>query len=232
VTSVEQAIPEVNALSTGDQTFAHYPDFVCATQYVAGSGAGADFVECWHVQAAAVVRDLAIESPGGADQSEFGWGSALSGAYRFKLFQSLQSLDRVMFSVAYGEGISHYITDLNAATDTGDAVINGAGALDVLPVLAWYAAYTHHWNDSFRSTATYSQVNLDSVTPQGSGASPYRTGDYVAVNLLYHLAIEKSGGKEKKSFFTGVEYLFGRKETLSGADGDANRLLMVMAISK
>jgi hypothetical protein len=233
IASIEQALPEVSAMTAGDQTFAHYPDFVGAAQYVVGDGCGKDFVERWHLQAASVLRDLGVESPGGADQSEFGWGSALSGAYRFKLMPSLASMDRVMFSVAYGEGISHYIADLNAAADAGDAAISSAGVLEPLPVLAWYAAFTHNWNDVLRSTATYSQVSLDSTTPQGAGPSPYRIGDYIAVNLLYHRAIAKvATPKNKQNFFTGVEYLFGRKETLNSADGDANRLLWVIAISK
>lgn len=231
--SLEQAIPEIKPL-TGDRIVASHPDIVCATQYVEGYKESNTFVETWHLQFAAVFRDLGVESPGGADQHVFGWGNALSGAYRFRRNSQLETQDRVMFSLAYGEGISHYLVDLNAADDTADAVINGAGVLEALPVFAWYAAYTHNWTDYWRSTATYGSVNVEGTQPFGVTASPYESGDFVAVNLIYHSMFEITTPKEttKHNFFTGVEYLHGRKEALNGSAGDADRVMFVVAISK
>jgi hypothetical protein len=233
VTSVEQAIPEITPAVDDDDSFAKYPDMVLGGQYVEGDSICGDFVERWHVQWGTVYRDLSLESPNAATQSEFGWGTALSGAYRLPVTAGIESLDRVMFSVCYGEGISHYVTDLNAAEDTGDAVINAAGALESLPTLAWYTAYSHNWTDYLRSTATFSQVNLDSTTPLAATASPYRRGDYVAVNLVYHepFETEEPSGIKRRQFFTGVEYLYGQKETLDGAEGSASRIMLVVAIS-
>lgn len=234
VTSVEQAIPELTPVIATDKTLARYPDFICTAQYVDGDLIAGRFEELWHLQFASVFRDLALESPSGATESAFGWGTALSGAYRLRLTPNVSSLDRLMFSIGYGEGISHYFVDLNAASDTGDGVVNAAGTLEALPVLAWYTAYSHNWTDWLRSTATFSQVNLDSTTPFSATASPYRRGNYVGANLVYHEQFSSSDkpGATQQNFFTGIEYLYGTKETLNGAEGEAHRLMFIVAISK
>jgi hypothetical protein len=231
IASVEQAIPEVR-VATGDKSFSHAPDFVLATQYVEGSKGERGFEERWHVQWATVVRDIGFETPAGDDQNEFGWGTAWSGAYRFQMFSNVIPLDRVMFSVAIGEGISHYFVDLNNADDAGDAVITATG-LEALPAVGAYVAYSHNWTNSLRSTATLSHVSLDSTLPLVAPTSPYRQGTFLATNLVYHLGFIGSGPtKPKQNLFVGTEYLFGNKETLDGATGDAHRVMFVVAISK
>jgi hypothetical protein len=232
VGSVEQAKPEIRFI--GSQPFAKYPDFVCAPQYVEGRYVGTRFEELWHLQFATVFRNLGIENPNADEQNIFGWGTALSGAYRFSVNPTLTAMDRVMFSVAYGDGISHYITDINAANDAGDAVVNGAGVLESLPAFAWYVGYTHYWTDCLRSTVTYSHVDLDSVLGLGATTSPYRSGDYMAVNLLRRYSFfksEKLQVSDRRNLFVGVEYLFGKKEVLNGAEGEAQRFLFLVAIS-
>jgi hypothetical protein len=237
--SIEQAIPEINS-PPSDETFAHYPDLVIATQYVVGDYLelnaaieGKEFYERWHLQWASVGRDLGREFPNGDSENEFGWGTALSGAYRFVVNPNVMYLDRVMFSAAYGEGISHYIADLNAADDTGDAVLNTSGVLEPLPAFATYVAYTHQWTDCLRSTATLSHVHLDSTTVLGATGSPYRSGDFLAVNLVYHVILtEDKPGKKGERFYTGIEYLYGEKEALNGAEGDAHRVLFLVALRK
>jgi hypothetical protein len=235
--SIEQAIPEINS-PPGEEAFAHYPDFVAAMQYVEGDyisqnedGSDAEFHERWHLQWTSVARDLGSELPTGVDQNEFGWGTAFSGALKFRMNDCARDLDRIMFSAAYGKGISHYITDLNAADDTGDAVINTAGSLESLPAFAAYVAYTHPWNDLFRSTATLSHVNLESTTPLGAIESPYRSGEFLAINLVYHRILSPDVGTERgERFYTGIEYLFGQKEALDGSGGEAHRILFLVAL--
>jgi hypothetical protein len=233
VVSLEQPQPHIETVATSD-VFARYPDFITATQYVNGNWVGTDFYERWHLQFGSLVRDLGLENADATNQRVFGWGTSFSGAYRFQLNPCLTTSDRVMFSVTYGNGISRYITDLNNSPDSRDAVLNGAGALVSLPVLAWYAGYTHNWTDNLRSTATYSQVALNSVVPLAAAASPYRVGDYVAANLVYHMPFTITEGKEEKphNFFTGLEYLFGHKQTLDGSTGEAHRIMWVTSVSQ
>ena len=234
IASVEQSIAEIAPADDEDLTFSHTPDFVLASQYVDGVYVGDDFYENWHLQFSSVFRDLSIESPSGDSQSDFGWGTSLSGAYRLRLYDDGTPLDRAAFSVTYGQGISHYITDLNAADDTGDAVINDGGSLEALPVLAWYSAYTHSWNNVLRSTISYSRVELQSVDRLGVVASPYRTGDWAAINLVHHRVFNGpiDADTPKRTLYTGLEYLYGMKETLDGAEGAADRLMFVVVISK
>jgi hypothetical protein len=233
--SIEQAQPQiVTAPNTG--TYSHYPDFITTLQYTQGEGRGVDYIEDWHVQFGSVFRSLGLEDDADTfDQNIFGWGLSLSGTYRFYLNPDLTVRDGVFCSVTYGQGISHYIADLNAAGDTNDAVINLAGDLVTLPVLAWYAGYTHNWTDNWRSTATYSVLSLDSIVASGATFSSYRRGDYAAINLVYHDEFPVAGyedGSNTRNFYTGIEYLYGHKQTLDGETGDAHRLMWVTAISK
>ena len=231
IASAEEAIPEI-AIPDTDSTFSHTPDFVLASQYVEGSIVEGRFVERWHLQLGSVFRDLGFEEPSSEDQNVFGWGTSLSGAYKFPSLSHSGPMDRVMFSVTYGEGISHYIGDLNAANDAGDAVIDAAGTLDPLPVLAWYTAYNHYWNPCLRSTFTYSQVDLDSTIPLGAPASPYRSGQYVAGNLVRRIMFSSEPeDTSQRNIFTGIEYLYGHKDTLDGADGEANRIMVLLMIT-
>jgi hypothetical protein len=235
--SIEQAIPEIYS-PPGDEPFAHYPDLVLATQYVDGDYAlihpdqqQPQFFEAWHLQWASVLRDLGSELPTGVDQNEVGWGTAFSGAWRFPASNPLQQVDRIMFSAAYGEGISHYIADLNNA----DAVINASGDLEALPAFAAYVAYKHEWNEFWRSTVTLSHVSLDSTVPLGVTSSPYHSGDFAAINLVYHRILSPDNPAKKirgERFYTGIEYLFGKKETLDGAAGEAHRIVFLVALRK
>lgn len=219
--SFEQPQPLIVAAETED-TFARYPDVVFTARYVA--------LDQWHVQIGSVLRDLGIENETATlRDEEFGWGISLSGSYMLSSISPGRD-DRFVFSVTHGEGISRYIADLNSAVTTNDATVDVAGALTPLPVLAWYAGYTHNWSANWCSTAVYSQVTLDSVEPLNPLGSPYLEGEFVAVNLVYHRELD-FGSENMHDFYTGVEYLFGSKETFDG-DGDAFRVMWVMSISK
>jgi hypothetical protein len=235
--SLEQPQPQI-ATTDAEATFARYPDFVVAAQYVEGfmheECCKKTFYEEWHVQFASLFRSLGLENDRATFRDEvFGWGISLSGAYHFDA-GSLGSRDRIVFSATYGEGISHYITDLNAAPDTNDAFIDATGTLATLPALAWYAGFTHNWSEYLRSTATYSQVSVDTASQLTDDVSPYELGEFVAINLLYHRPFQTGQATDidDHNFYTGIEYLFGRKELLNDAEGDAQRIMWVTAISK
>jgi hypothetical protein len=228
--SAEQPQPHIQTSDTSG-VFSIYPDLIGVVQYVDGDMINNSFHEKWHLQFASIGRSLGLEDETGAfRQQVFGWGMSFSGACRFTVSPMLETKDRIVFSTTYGQGISHYITDLNAAPDTNDAVINGANALVALPVFSWYVGYRHNWTDYVRSTATFSQVNLDSIAPLSATQSPYRTGNYAGVNLVYHTAFQIAD-QSSHNFFTGLEYLYGHRETLDGATGDAHRVMWVTAIS-
>ncbi len=234
ILSLEQATPQIQVTPTTG-TFARYPDFIATIQYNDGINPGDKYYERWHLKFGSVFRSLGLEdSTNTFRQTAFGWGTSLSGSYKFNVDADHNVHDRVLFSVTYGQGISHYITDLNAAPDAFDVARTAGNVLVPLPVLAWYCGYTHNWTDCLASTLTYSQVSLDSNALTALATSPYRVGEYAGVNLLYHdnFTIRVDPTKTKNlTFYTGLEYLFGHKETLNGADGDSHRIMWVTAIT-
>ena len=232
IASLEQPLPQIPTDPT-TSTFAHYPDLVATAQWVQGDWIDCSFAERWHLQFSSVLRDLGRETAAAVDDHAFGWGAALSGSFRFPVNDCLESLDRFAFSITYGEGIAHYIVDLNAATDAHDAVITNVGDLQSIPVFAWYVGYTHNWRDDLRSTVTYSRVSVDNPAAPTTVPTRYRSGEYFAVNLLHHFDLYPiSPTDTRKKFFTGLEFLFGDKTTENGSHGDASRLMWVTVITK
>jgi hypothetical protein len=81
-------------------------------------------------------------------------------------------------------------------------------------------AYTHHWNDVLRSTASYGYVNIENQASQGPTA--YDETQYGSLNLIWQL---------KKHLSVGVEGLYGRKEEQSGDSGNVWRIQMALMYS-
>jgi hypothetical protein len=239
ITSTPPANPPIGSTSP----FASTPDFISTLRYSDGDGPEGNYIERWHVQVGSIVRSLGLEKDNNTAQYCFGWGTSLSGVFRFHANSRLLVRDGVFFSATYGQGISHYIMDLqttsmNLKNGGNDAILNPSNTLVPLPALAWYTGYTHNWSDNWRSTATYSHVSLGSPSSLGANAVPflYRFGDYLAINLLHHLEIpgakDSNGNSTYHTWFYGLEYLYGQKETLNGALGHDDRIEFVMAFSK
>ena len=161
-----------------------------------------------HLQTAAIFRQLSFESDEGPDEDVFGWGVNLSGSL------NVGDKDKFSAQVTYGEGISRYINDLSG--ENLDAAVQD-GHLDAVPVFAAMAGYTHHWNECWRSTVSAGYVHADSPDVLG----PFAVSDtvYGSANLMWH---------PTKSFRTGLEYLYGSKDTIGGSDRDAHRLNFVI----
>ena len=216
-------------------TFSRYPDFVASVEYQDG-----EFVEnpcthknvyneSWHLKWGSVVRDLGVEKADNTVRdTTFGWGTQLSGQYT--LFRGPRDglRDFLYFSVTYGDGISHYLNDLHLVNAVNDAAFNRVnGILTPLPVCAYYGAITHEWGEKLRSTAVYSHDDLNSEqVPGGSTTTlPYRRGDTMSINLMYHSepcvndpSDPKKTNKLEHHFVAGMEYLFGQKETTTRQD--------------
>jgi hypothetical protein len=202
-----------------------------------------------HLQVAAVVRDIGIENqsytesvaqpflPKGTINSShedvFGWGVHVTGGiHPFKCLNECHSLakDRVSFGYVCGTGVGNYITDLRALGGY-DAMYNTLGQLKAIHVQGYWAGYTHHWTDNLTSTVIYSEVDADTFKSPGFVGSPYRRGTYVAANLIYAWNFVKAadpavpGSKAHTSYlYTGVEFLYGQRETLNGAIGCDQRV--------
>ncbi len=247
--SIEMPTPEIRFVSgatipTTFSTYSRVPDFITTLRYGDGhtycKNAKETYNEVWHVQLGSVFRDLGLKNGDKSiDDNVFGWGLQLSGATQLFTDRHPECRDAIGFSVTVGEGIGHYINDLHTTatgqkTGGNDAILNG-GTLEVLPAQAYYVGYVHRWNRSWLSSVGYSHVRLD--TAPGQVDKAYRWGDYTVVNLIYQRPLDvvpSSTGTPSpiKNFYTGVEYLFGRKETVDGSTGDAHRVMFVVNFSK
>jgi hypothetical protein len=123
-----------------------------------------------------------------------------------------------------GRGISEYNLDLRPLNGL-DAMFDDKDQLRALPLTSFFLSYTHLWTPKLRSTVVYSQVDLKSFDSPDLEDSPYRRGRYFAANLIYEWNVTSAGSSpEPGTAFTGIEYLFGRKELLDGSYGDAHRV--------
>ena len=129
------------------------------------------------------------------------WGSLLSG--RVKTFGK----DYIYGQFTFGDGVGRYRSAPTAVPDAN-------GELAPLNVTAFTGGYEHFWTSRVSSHAVYSVV--------GSADEPYYASsfnkqlDYGAVNTLYWFLPDRA--------WVGVEYLYGRRETVDGQVGNANRI--------
>lgn len=156
-----------------------------------------------HVQFATIFRSIGVDGPVVGKQSTLGWGLNLSGG--FEVF----GRDALQLQATYGQGLFRYSND---DFEPADAAFDSDGDLQALPYLGLMFGYTHHWSDSFRSTASYGYVNIDNESSQAGDA--YHETHYASVNLMWQL---------RQRLSVGIEQLYGMKETKDGSNGEVFR---------
>jgi hypothetical protein len=157
-----------------------------------------------HVQLATILRDIGARDHAHLDeQNVLGWGFNLSAVF------NVLERDSAQAQLTYGEGIFHFAND---NFFNNDAAYDQSGQLKALPYFGFLAGYTHHWNENFRSTASFGFVNVDNEASQGPDA--YHRTYYGSLNLVWQL---------RKRLSIGWEALYGRKEGQSGSAGDVFR---------
>ena len=193
--AIEQPKSDLSNLPDGANGRNTMPDFTANWRWEGKPG---------HVQLGGVLRSLSYDSNVDDDDSELGWGFNLSGG--LKTFGA----DSVIASFSYGDGIGRYIQDL--PSDSG-GVVDDEGNLQTLTAWGAMLGYRHQWSEQWRSTVSYSYVQLDNREEQGDYA--YDRTHYAQANLIW---------APTKSFYVGIEYLYGMKEARNGNDGDDHRL--------
>jgi hypothetical protein len=156
-----------------------------------------------HVQFGTILRDIGVKGPIAGDQSAFGWGVNLSAVFNLTKNDSLQG------QLTYGEGLFRYFNDDFV---NNDAAFDEAGDLTPIPAFGGMIGFTHKWTETLRTTASYGYVHLDNQFSQGPTA--YHMTHYASLNLVWQM---------RKRLSIGFEGLYGQKEELSGAKGDAFR---------
>ena len=164
-----------------------------------------------HVQLAAIFRDIGVKGPIVGSQSVFGWGLNLSDSF------DITENDSIQTQLTYGHGLFRYFNDDFV---NNDAAFDRSGDLTAIPAFGGMIGFTHKWNDTFRSTASYGYVQLDNQFSQGPSA--YHMTHYASLNLVWQI---------RKRLSIGFEGLYGHKEEKSGAEGDAFRLQLGIVYS-
>jgi hypothetical protein len=194
---IEQPESEVDGSIDPDGTAVnHWPDV--------GANVRWESEEVGHVQAAVILRQIGFNGPVTGNQRAFGWG--------FNVSSSIGTFgeDSAQLQVTVGEGIFRYLCDNFIAND---AAFDEDGDLAPIPAVALMAGYTRHWNETWRSTATYGYVRLDNEASQDPTA--YHKTQYASANVVWQVRPKLS---------LGFEGLYGSKEQNDGDRGNAFRV--------
>ena len=165
-----------------------------------------------HVQAAAVVRDIAAFLPSGKQGSVFGWG--VNASVFLKTFGS----DNLIVEGTYGHGISRYIQDTSGLGIDAEVADNENPHLKAIPAVAMEAAYQHYWTRRLRSSLVYgyaSVQNTDFKQPAGVTFNPFAHSNYSAVNVIWNAY---------SSLNVGAEFLYGGQVLKNGQFAYAPRI--------
>ena len=169
-----------------------------------------------------ILRDLkASQNNGSPNESTTGWGITASGRQPIKW---PGGKDFLLWQLTYGEGIGHYIKDLNTVGG-GDAVFDPQGQLRALPVFAGYVSYLHEWPMTWgfvkswpgilRSSLNLSFVDINNY--QFQEGSDYKSTREASVNLIY---------SPTANINMGVEFLWGERTNRDESKGTATQLQM------
>jgi outer membrane DcaP-like protein len=129
------------------------------------------------------------------------WGSLLSG--RLKTYGK----DYAYAQFTFGDGVGRYRGAVTAVPDANNE-------LQALGLTALTAGYDHYWTSRVSTNATYARALVNDEPYLASTLN--KQLDYGAVNLLYWFLPDRA--------WAGVEYLYGRRETIAGETGTANRV--------
>ena len=203
------------------------PDLVASLDRMPLGG----WLRSWNSRGGFILRDLKATEDSSSDSEEImsgspdenttGWGITASGRHPLSWWGGK---DFLLWQLNYGEGIGHYINDLNAVGG-GDAVFDPQGQLRALPVFAGYVSYQHTWPKRWgflkswpgflRSNLTLSWVDINNYQFQEGG--DYKSTLEAQMNLIY---------SPTDSITVGLEFLWGERKNKDGSNGTATQLQM------
>lgn len=151
-------------------------------------------------QVASLFRIVGFQPTGQSVITKSAWGLNFTGVFL------ATDTTKVYSQILFGEGIGSY-RDLPDAAPTA---VNQGG---LLPMFGWMVGVTHDWNDSLSSNFTYAQNDLGTTAFQNPNDVDQTT--YLSANVIW---------SPLERVKVGVEYLYGTRENVNGAMGDAHRL--------
>jgi hypothetical protein len=159
-----------------------------------------------HLQLSGVMLELRYRQDS-VNQSEFGYGFALSGVV------NVGERDQAFLQALGGRGISRYVTGLGNAN--ADALVYN-GEVSLLPVAGGYLAYQHFWKPTLYSTGVLGGILVrNEVDP---ALEDLHRGGYGSLNLFVVPAPRLN---------VGTEVIYGWNKDAFGRNGDALRLYLV-----
>ncbi len=197
--AAEQPKSDLSNIPGGADGRNRMPDFTAQWRLEGESG---------HLQVSGVLRSLSFDAVDTPDDKKIGWGAQIAGGLK------VWGEDSVLANAIYGDGIGRYIQDLPSGSA---AVVDADGHLHTMKAWGAMAAYRHQWNEKWRSTASYSYVQLDNREELGGFA--YDHAHYVQGNLIW---------APTKNFYVGIEYLYGLKEASNTNEGHDHRVQMAL----
>jgi len=187
--AAEQPSSELRAIDPASNIHGtqHLPDVVIAARVEQGWG---------HLQLGGVVRQLGYSSSEQNRRMVSG-GAQLSGSLKVASFADYSDL--LMFGLNWGKGMARYLNDLGGAGL--DAAVSADGRIHLLSERGAYAAYTHYWNDDWRSNLVYGALRV----PRSPwlNTSDFHNSDYAAANVIW---------APMPALTVGLELLHGRLE--------------------
>ncbi len=202
--SIAAENPQTDFLSSpanpgADTSISQFPDITANAKFAGNMG---------EISVKGVVRDMGAYNSGlNNSNQETGYAVGVSG--KVKVLEK----DDIRFQVAYGDGIGRYMYDVAASTLGGG--FRAAGD-DFETAEAWggYVAYRHIWNDLLRSNFS---VGTTQITESPSFLSQATTNESIysgEANLIWAVT---------PKFDLGGGYIYGYRETESGANGELHR---------
>ncbi|QDT45720.1 hypothetical protein Pan241w_58480 [Gimesia alba] len=151
-------------------------------------------------QVASLFRVVGFQPTGKSVITKSAWGLNFTGVIL------ATDKTKVYSQIVFGEGIGSY-------RDLPDAAPTAANQSGLMPLFGWMVGVTHDWNDSLSSNFTYAENRLGTTAFQNPNDVEATT--YLAANLIW---------SPLDRVKVGVEYLYGTRENVNGAMGDAHRL--------
>lgn len=182
------------------------PDIPAYIQYRWHNGAS-------HVRLSALLRTLSYRDlVQEKNRMATGWGAQLSG------FVALPANLTLYYQALYGAGIGRYLNDL--ADNDFDLVADGNSGRMKAPHALGLVGGLQYASGPFLASASWSMCRLYNQT--SLGADTYRHANYVVANVFYTIYSDLQ---------FGLEYNYGIRRDVSGADGHANRISMLVQYS-
>ena len=162
-----------------------------------------------HIRASGVFRNMYLYNEAREVTSDlFGWGVQFSGTIHVTPFIQL------FMNGVYGEGITPYLQDLTGSGLDFTPNPSDEGRVQTMPMYGWQAAAQINILPNLFISGGYSAVTVCKKNGYYT-ADQYRMGQYIFGNVFYNVT---------RRFCIAAEYLWAKRENMSGVSHHANRV--------